>query len=99
MAIGDDYKLTGQTRSSDAESREHQASLYAKRMTEIPSDLQQRFEYNGDGTVLYAGYAPRGLASSAAGWMIHKFTYTTQMVTLRQTAFTSWDGRAAGSYA
>lgn len=96
--FGDTALSTGQTKTSHAEEREHQNTLFAKRIVEIPSDLQQRFEYNGDGTVLYAGYAPKGLATSATGWLVHKFTYSSQQVTLRQSQYTTWDLRASGTY-
>lgn len=68
--------------------------------TEAPSSLQNRFEYNGDGTVLYAGYAPRSVSSSDEAWTIFKYTYNvSQQVTLKQTAFSNWDNRALAEYA
>lgn len=68
-------------------------------INEVPSSLQNRYEYNADGTVLYAGSAPRGMASSSDGWTIFKYTYVSQQVTLKQTAFDSWDARAVATYA
>jgi len=87
------------SKTSVAEEREHQISLMARRITEIPSDLQQRFAYNADLTILYAGYGAKGLAASSTGWLLHKFTYdANQQVTLRQSAFDSWDNRASATY-
>lgn len=66
---------------------------------EAPSTLQNRFEYNVDTTVLYAGYAIKGAAASDEVWTIQKFTYTSQMVTLKQTAVrVAWDNRASATY-
>lgn len=93
------FKPHGQTRSSAVEGREHHADLYARRITEIPSDLQQRFAYNADLTVLYAGYNAKGKASSDTDWLLHKFTYDgNKQVTLRQSSYDSWDNRATASY-
>jgi hypothetical protein len=67
---------------------------------EIPNSLQNRFEYNGDGTVLYAGYAQRGVSAANLDWIIHKYTYSGGNVTLKQTAVdVAWNDRASGSYA
>lgn len=85
-------------KTSPAEEREHEIPLMAKRITEIPSNLQNRFEYNGDGTVLYAGYGARGLATSVTGWLIRKYTYSGGNVTVVQTAYDSWDNRVSATY-
>lgn len=96
MPLGDSYQLTGQVRGSDAESREHEALLHAKRFTEIPSNGQLRCAYSStDGLPDYLGYAPRGLATNASGWLIQKYTYDgSRQMTLRQIAYDAWDNRA-----
>jgi len=102
MALGDNFTASGSLKVTAAEEREHQATLYAKRMTEIPSDLQQRLDYvsRTDGQPIYIGFGPRSLASSTNGWLIHKFTYDgSNFLTLRQTAFDTWDNRASATYA
>ena len=98
MPLGDNEVQYGATRSSNIENREHQISLYAKRVTEIPSDMQMRIEYSGD-LAIYVGYAPRGLSASATGWLIQKLDYTGSNVTYRSTAFDSWNNRATATYA
>lgn len=90
---------SGQTRPSIVEAREHEELVSARRITEIPPTLQMRVEYDGSDRELYIGYGPRGLAASSTGWLIHKCTYTTNLLTLRQTAFDSWDNRATATYA
>ena len=70
----------------------------SRTITEGPSSLQNRYEYNSDGTVLYAGYAPKGAAQDEDVWTIHKFTYSTQLVTVKQTAFDTWSNRASALY-
>lgn len=75
------------------------SALNSRTITEGMGDRQKRFEYNADGTVLYAGEAPRSFASSDNYWIIQKFTYSGGNVTLIQTAFDTWDNRATASYA
>lgn len=92
--------IKGSTRCTVAEEREHEIPLMAKRVVEIPSNMQTRFEYNADGTEKYVGYGARGLASSNDGWLIYKFTYNANaQPTLIQTAYDAWDDRATASYA
>lgn len=67
-------------------------------ITEGPSSLQNRYEYNVDQTVLYAGYAPWGTEQTDDVWTIFKYTYTSQQVTLKQTAFGAWSDRANLTY-
>lgn len=67
-------------------------------INEVPSSLQNRYEYNDDGDVLYAGSAPRGLASSADGWTIFQYTYDNRKLILKQAAFDSWDAREVASF-
>jgi hypothetical protein len=102
IPLGQDEKLTGHTKISAAEAIELEVDLKAKRITEIPSNMQMRVDYDGqtDGLPKYLGFAPRGLASSATGWLIQKFTYDgSRQATLRQCAYDSWDNRATASYA
>lgn len=70
------------------------------KVAEIAGTQQQRFAYNTDLMVEYAGYAAKGAdAADTTAWTIYKFTYnTTKQCTLRQTCFTSWDGRETGTY-
>ena len=92
--------LTGSLKVSMAEEREHDGALQAKRILEIPSNLQMRVAYNGDLQTEYAGYGARGLAAGTDGWLIQKFTYNaSKQVTLRQSAYAAWDDRATASYA
>lgn len=91
---GTGYKLTGQTRSTDAENREHEADMYAKRVMDMPSNQQLRVAYDGDNNPIYVGVAPSGLESSSGGWMISKFTWSSGNMTLRQTGYGAWDNRA-----
>lgn len=101
MATGDDYTLSGQLKVSDAEAREHQETLLAKRVTDIPNDLQNRFDYDSrsDGQPVYLGYGAKGLDASADGWIIYKHTYDgSGFITLKQTAFDSWSNRNSATY-
>lgn len=61
--------------------------------TEAPSSLQNRYEYDVNQLVIYAGYAPMGRVSSSIEWTIFKYTYVNSQVTVKQTAFGAWDDR------
>lgn len=99
MALSNPTKLTGHVRVSEAELREHHENLTSKRVTDIPSDLQIRIEYNGDGTQKYVGYAPKGHSTGDDGWLLWEFTYNgSKQMTLRQSAFDTWDNRASASF-
>lgn len=78
----------------------YEQDLFAKRVMDVPSNIQIRIEYNGSGYELYVGYGARGLATADLGWLIHKFTYDgSNRVTVRQSAYNSWNNRASASYA
>lgn len=69
-------------------------------ITEAPSSLQTRTDYNADGTISYIGSAIRGAAASDRIWTLFQYTYNaSQAQTLKQTAFDSWDNRATAEYA
>lgn len=90
----------GDLRPSGLENDEHDNSIKAKRVTTWPDNTQQLVDYGArtDGQPVYVGYAIRGLATNANGWMIQKFTYTTiggsDYLETRTIAYSSWDLRA-----
>jgi len=101
MAIGNSYQTTGQTKLSDAEAREHEAAIYAKRVTKVPLNMRAKYDYGSrtDGQPVYVGYAARGLATSSTGWLLFKYTYNASgWVTDKDVAYDSWDNRASASY-
>jgi hypothetical protein len=100
LPIGETEVLNGQVRVTAAEAIEHETDLKAKRFTEIPSNMQMRAQYSStDGLPDYLGFAPKGLASGATGWLLQKFTYDgSRQCTLRQIAYDSWTNVATASY-
>lgn len=66
----------------------------------IPNNLSQRFEYNGDGTVLYAGHAKKGSSESEDVWTIQYFQYNASpavtSITIAQSV--TWTDRATHVY-
>ena len=98
MGLGNISKLHGQGHVTAAEQAEHEAAVWAKRVVTIPLNMQERYEYSA-GNAIYAGYAPRGLASSALGWLLFKYTWSGSDMTLKQIGYDSWDNRASASYA
>lgn len=104
MPFTEDYKLNGQTRVSDAEGREHEGLLLAKRITEIPSNNQLRVVWalgtGGNQVAAYVGFGPRGLSAASTGWMVQKFTYdANDNPTLRQIAYGIFNNYASLTYA
>jgi len=99
MSIGDSFNPQGSTRSSQVEVNEYEAPLFARRTTEIPSNMQARWVYNSSNQCLYAAYAPRGLAESANGWIIQKFTWVGENCTKREIAYSSYSNYLTATYA
>lgn len=87
----------GQNRARGTEWREHQAALLAKRVTDVGSDQQFLFEFDGD-NLIYLGRGAKGLATSDDGWLIQKFTWSGDKPTSRQSAISAWDDRATATY-
>jgi len=99
MGLGTDHTLSGATKASGAEHREHEAALYAKRYVQIETNQEGRWAYNEDSTVLYAGYAPKDLAEGTDGWLLHKFTYDeSKRVIKREIAYGNWTGKASAGW-
>ena len=101
MEPGRTGDLYGNTRVTEAERYEHEDALWAKRITEIASNMQMRVAYDVSGNAIYVGYGARGLADGDDGWIIHKYTYNvSNQVTQRQIAYDEWDNKATtASYA
>ena len=62
---------------------------------------QELFDYDGrtDGQPVYAGFGATGLATSATGWTIHKYTYDASgFVTSEKTAIGIYDNRGSLTY-
>jgi hypothetical protein len=92
--------LTGQIKVSAAEAKEHEDLISAKRITEIPTNLQMMAAYSStDGLPDYVGYAAKGLAAGTNGWLLQKFTYdASRQCTVRQIAYGNWTNRTGASY-
>lgn len=98
MAQGDSYQMSGAHKPSEAENREHEGFLYAKRTVDVPSNMQARWIYDANGFVLYAGYAPRGLAEATKGWLLQSFTIANNLTTQRLIGYDSWANATTASY-
>jgi len=99
VAIGASEQLSGQVKCSGAEQKEHEDLLLAKRVVDVPSNLQARWVYDGSNNCIYAAYGPRGLAESSPGWLIQKFTYTGSNCTKREIAYDSYTNYLTATYA
>jgi hypothetical protein len=101
MAIGTGIQFEGAVKPDAITVDSYEPDLFAKRIVEVPSNMQMRADYGAstDGLPDYMGYAPKGLASSADGWLLQKFTYdANRQCTLRQISYSSWDLRATAVY-
>lgn len=101
MAIGDDYQLNGQVRVSDAEAREHEPLIFAKRVTDVPSNQQVKVDANGrsDNQPVYVGFAPRGLPTSSNRWLLWEITYDVYGdFSYKKIAYDSYDNRVSATY-
>jgi YD repeat-containing protein len=101
MSIGGNRGIYGLTRATEAEHNEHDIALWAKRVTEIPSNLQQLLDYvdRTDGQPIYMGFAEKGLAQSASGWLLHKYTYNASgQMTAKQISYDAWADRVTTTY-
>ena len=90
--------IYGQVRASVAEANEFEEGILAKRITEIPSNQQARWVYDGSNQCIYAAYAPRGLAESTGGWLLQKFTWVGGNCTKREIAYDSYTNYLTADY-
>jgi hypothetical protein len=98
-AINNPSPIEGSVKPTSLEVEGFEPLLSAHRLTTIESNQQGRFDYLTGTTVIYAGYAPKGLATSVTSWLLQKFSYdSNNNVTLRQIAYDSWDNRSTASY-
>jgi hypothetical protein len=68
-------RFEGAIKPSSVEKAAFDQYLYANRITEIPSSMKKRFEYDANGNCIYTGYAPTGLEEGTNGWLLWKLTY------------------------
>jgi hypothetical protein len=92
----------GRVRASEVERLIYDQSLNAIKTSTVPPNIQMRLDYGTrtDNQPDYVGYATKGLATSASGWMIQKMTYNddTDLLETRQISYDAWDDRASASY-
>ena len=105
--IGNPESFEGQTKPSALEVDGYEHTLFSHRMTQIETNQQGFWDYVGGTQVIYACYAPRGLAQNYtdpisgldAGWLCQKFTYDNNgNVTSRQIAYGNYTNRASYTY-
>ena len=70
-------------------------------VAQVPDTMVNRYEYNSNSTVKYAGYAEQeSLTTNAAAWLIYFYTYNSSLqVTVRQSATGAWSNRENLTYA
>lgn len=98
MGIGNNLSFSGETSPSVLENRVFDQDNIAWRMTQVPSNLMERFDYDTrtDGQPVYIGFAAYGTATTADTWLIYKLTYNvSDHITAKDIAYGSWDGRVA----
>ena len=80
----------GAVKPSSLEQHVYEPDLFAFRYTDIPSNMEGRWEYDVDSNCIYAGYAPQGLGEGVDGWLIQKFTWDGSNCTKREINYSSW---------
>jgi hypothetical protein len=95
---GEGLDFEGQVKPSAIEVDAYEKDLFAHRHVTIPSNMQGRWVYDGSNNPIYAGYAPRGLAESANGWLLHKMVWVSGNCTSRTIAYDSWANYLTADY-
>ena len=96
MAIGTGITQEGAIKPSSLEQQEYEGDLFAKRITEIPSNMHKKLDYDGrtDEQPVYVGFAARNHATSSSGWLLYKITYDeSDRVIDVISSYDSWDNR------
>ena len=73
--INNPTSIEGAVKPSSLEVDGYEPLLAAHRLTTIETNQQAVWVYNASNQCTYACYAPRGLSTSATGWLLQKFTY------------------------
>jgi hypothetical protein len=76
----------------------YEAELSAARITDIPSNMQVRLDYDGAGYLTHLGFAPHGLPESDTHWLLHKIMTSGGFFTKRLIAYDSWDNHLTATY-
>jgi len=97
MSYGDSYKSEKDIGNSNAENREHEDSLFAKRIMDVPTNQQIKVEWSGSDAV-YVGYAPKGLAEATDGWLLWNISWVSNLPVSKLTAYGNWTGRALETF-
>lgn len=94
-----EHETYGQVRNSEIEVLEYEEALKAKRIIRLPSNQLLRLDYEGGANPIYVGSAPKGVADSASGWLLHKLAFNaSSYCTARGIAYDAWDNRASADY-
>ena len=98
--INNQEAVSGAVKASDVENKTYEKDLWATRITEIPSNMTKRFEYDVNDRCVYSGSATRGLSEGTDGWLLQKFTYDANgNCTKIEIGYGNWTGRATEDFA
>lgn len=89
-------ELHGNTSVTEAEHREHQYNLSAKRVTNVGSDKQELIDIVSS-TLIYIGSGARGLATSADGWLLEKIDMSSNPYIITH-AIDTYDNHLTATY-
>ena len=101
MGIGVAEDFEGAVKPSSVEKAVYEADLFAHRITEIPSNMQSRSDYDvrTDDNPVYIGYAPKGLADGTDGWLLQLIEYdTSDRFISRKIAYGNWTSHTTADY-
>mgnify|MGYP001478769840 CR=1 FL=1 len=101
MGVGNPEQFEGALKPSAVEKAVFEPDLFAQRITEIPSNMQSRSDYDvrTDDNPVYIGYAPKGLAEGSDGWLLQFIEYdTSDRFVSRKIAYGNWTSHATADY-
>jgi len=96
--IGGATKFEGAIKPDAISVDSYEPELYAKRVTDVPTNMQMRAVYDSSNNPIYVGVAPSGLSESTDGWLLHKLEYTGINCTKRTISYDSWDNYLTATY-
>ncbi len=97
--IGQPRSFSGAVKPDAISQDSYEPDLFAKRVVEIPSNMQLFSQNDSDGDPMYIGYATMGLGESQDGWLLQKITYdANKTISKRQIAYGNWTNRILYTY-
>jgi hypothetical protein len=99
--IGSSTQLSGAVKPDAISVDSYEPLLFAKRVTDIPSNMQKRLDYGArtDDNPVYVGFGAKGLTEGAEGWLLYYLEYDgSNRLTKLTIAYGDWTTRTTATY-